>query len=240
MKLPAVATPLACAFYGDVPWEEIPKDENQRPVPGAMFWIKFSGGGCSDHEPPCTQHLMVVTPDRHWWDIDGRANNCTMKTDKRHRCWVRHGVPPDLTVDKAGLTCAAGAGSIQTPDWHGYLHNGVLDVSRSAKKMVDKNAKAAETVRAAEKAATTAPAPAAPPEAIAVPRSDAVSALSGITVLALDTDPEPSLALVKENIKLQGWTLLSVIQHEFHGRAPAGFIVVYYDPKADKGRVVEP
>lgn len=65
-------------------------------------------------------------PDGHDWMIDGRASNCTMPDDDVHRCWVRHGEPPNLTVDKNGHTCAAGAGSIQTPKWHGFLRNGEL------------------------------------------------------------------------------------------------------------------
>lgn len=47
-----------------------------------------------------------------------------------HRCWVRHGnVRADgaMHVDKNGITCNAGAGSIISPDgWHGFLHNGHL------------------------------------------------------------------------------------------------------------------
>jgi hypothetical protein len=228
-----VATPLACHWYGDLQWDDIPKDGAGRPVPGSLFWISFSSGHCSTHEPPCARHLTAVTPDGHWWDIDGRANNCTMKSDKRHRCWVRHGEPPHITVDKAGLTCAAGAGSIQTPSWHGFLSNGVFDVSARPHQMNDKT-------KAAEKNNPTpvnseVSADAQKLKAIEVPRSEAVSALSGVVVTALDTDPEPSLALMKANIVHNGWTLRSVIQHEFHGRTP-GFIVVYYDPKADKGR----
>lgn len=72
--------------------------------------------------------LICVCPDGHHWFIDGRASNCTMKDDKVHRCWVRHGKPEDgtLHVDKNGNTCSAGAGSIQTPHWHGFLHHGEL------------------------------------------------------------------------------------------------------------------
>jgi len=61
--------------------------------------------------------------------IDGPANNCTRKDDpgqKHHHCWVRHGVPPSITVDKNGPTCEAGAGSILTKNWHGFLRNGML------------------------------------------------------------------------------------------------------------------
>lgn len=231
LAMKPVATPLACHWYGDLHWDAIPKDEAERPVPGSMFWISFSSGHCSTHEPPCEHHLMAVTPDGHWWDIDGRANNCTLKADKRHRCWVRHGEPPHITVDKAGLTCQAGAGSIQTPDWHGFLSNGVFDVS--ARPHMKDKAKPGKND-------PPPPATAAAPDAetsknISVPRSEAISALSGVSVVALDTDPEPALALLKANVVHNGWTLLSVIQHEFHGRTP-GFIVVYYDPKADKGR----
>lgn len=46
-----------------------------------------------------------------------------------HRCWVRHGDAKNgvVHVDKAGVTCNAGAGSIISPDgWHGFLHNGHL------------------------------------------------------------------------------------------------------------------
>jgi len=45
-----------------------------------------------------------------------------------HRCWVRHGRPEDgtLHVDKNGVTCAAGAGSIVAGNFHGFLHGGFL------------------------------------------------------------------------------------------------------------------
>jgi len=71
-------------------------------------------------------HLMAMCPDGWEWNIDSRASNCTMKEDKKHRCWVRHGNPETdpIHVDKAGVTCQAGAGSIQTPTWHGFLHHG--------------------------------------------------------------------------------------------------------------------
>ena len=118
--------PVQCVNYCDTRWEDIPKDEHDFPLPGSMFWMHYSSGQCDVHDPPCDQHLAVVCPDRHIWVIDSRARNCTMPTDKRHRCWVRHGSPPNITVDKDGVTCQAGAGSIQTPDWHGFLRNGQL------------------------------------------------------------------------------------------------------------------
>lgn len=104
-----------------------------KPEPGDMFWSALH------HDPEhkrhycpwdnCNDprgHLIVVLPDGYQWDTDSRASNCTMKEDKLHRCWVRHGEPPQIHVDKNGLTCQAGAGSIASPGYHGFLHNGEL------------------------------------------------------------------------------------------------------------------
>jgi hypothetical protein len=91
--------------------------------PGAMWdawWMAESWSGADGR---C---LMVRCPDGHDWMVDGQASNCTMPHDHVHKCWVRHGEPPNITVDKNGVTCAAGAGSIQTPKWHGFLRNGEL------------------------------------------------------------------------------------------------------------------
>lgn len=72
--------------------------------------------------------VCVISGSYHWL-IDGRASNCTMKDDTKHNCWCRHGNAPDFTVNKNGITCAAGAGSIVAPDgWHGYLRNGFLEL----------------------------------------------------------------------------------------------------------------
>lgn len=88
---------------------------------GAMWdahWIPFWKG-------PDGKCLTVMTPGGEWM-IDSRASNCTLPNDDRHKCWVRHGVPPNITVDKNGLTCSAGAGSIQCGKYHGFLRNGEL------------------------------------------------------------------------------------------------------------------
>lgn len=73
-------------------------------------------------------YLMVRLPNNHDWAVDSRASNCGSPDDNVHRCWVRHGDPREchVTVDKDGLTCSAGAGSIQGGDWHGFLRDGVL------------------------------------------------------------------------------------------------------------------
>ena len=71
--------------------------------------------------------LMVRCPNGRDWHVDGEASNCTRKREP-HQCWVRHGDPREcrVTVDKSGDTCAAGAGSIQAGDYHGFLQAGVL------------------------------------------------------------------------------------------------------------------
>lgn len=89
---------------------------------GAMWfadWMK--GMYCG----PDGRALYVMTPGGEWL-IDGKANNCTMPDDSVHKCWVRHGEAPDITVDKNGHTCAAGAGSIAIGNYHGFLQNGYL------------------------------------------------------------------------------------------------------------------
>jgi len=92
--------------------------------PGACWdawWMPFSKG-------PDGMTLMVRCPDGHDWMVDSRASNCGLPDDDVHRCWVRHGDPRQchVTVDKDGLTCSAGAGSIATPNWHGFLRDGQL------------------------------------------------------------------------------------------------------------------
>jgi len=80
---------------------------------------------CSGHWTNCDQrHLYAILPNGHHWDIDSRAKNCGSPQDFTHRCWVRHGEPPMVHVDKNGQTCTAGAGSILAGNYHGFLHNG--------------------------------------------------------------------------------------------------------------------
>lgn len=115
--------------------------------PGAVYadWDQY-GGGDNPHNwtnapdaegrryrvfrPGADGRVLVcVLPDNHHWIIDSRCNNCGSPDDDQHWCWCRHGSPEDgsLHVDKNGLTCSAGAGSIQSGNWHGYLHNGQLE-----------------------------------------------------------------------------------------------------------------
>jgi len=98
--------------------------------PGCVYlrdhYSDHCSGGWSNCEGP---HLMVICPNGAEWDVDGRANNCGLPDDTTHRCWVRVGDPqhPEtLHVSKDGESCAAGAGSIQAGDYHGFLSRGVL------------------------------------------------------------------------------------------------------------------
>ncbi len=89
--------------------------------PGAMWDADWNG-----RKGPDGRCLTVKCPNGDEWTIDSRATNCTMPDDSEHRCWIRHGEPPAITVDKDGLTCAAGAGSIQAGTYHGFLRGGVF------------------------------------------------------------------------------------------------------------------
>ena len=101
-----------------------------KPEPGDVFWADWvhwvheGVGRCIDWDD-CSDprgHLMAILPDGTTWDSGARASNCTLPGDRNHRCWVLHGEAPDLTVDKRGRTCAAGAGSIVgTHGYHGFL-----------------------------------------------------------------------------------------------------------------------
>jgi len=96
--------------------------------PGALYYADWF-----PDEPyyrgPDGHHLVAKLPNGATWSIDGHASNCT-DTDGfwrgEHKCWVRHGDPTtgNITVDKNGATCNAGAGSILSGNYHGFLQNG--------------------------------------------------------------------------------------------------------------------
>lgn len=112
--------------YSEQIWRRIDTGE-QKPFSefgvGAMWFENIDG---YYYRPgPDGKSLSVRTPGGDW-RIDSRASNCTMPDENDHRCWVRHGIPPMITVDKIGNTCKAGAGSIQMGQYHGFLINGSL------------------------------------------------------------------------------------------------------------------
>lgn len=97
--------------------------------PGRQHWT--IDGRASNCDSPCKNcgkpyHLHIKTA--HKKTDEPNEANCTNYVDSNpHKCWIRHGEPPMLTVDKKGNTCGAGAGSIQTANWHGFLRNGVFE-----------------------------------------------------------------------------------------------------------------
>ncbi|HUF02801.1 MAG TPA: hypothetical protein VMM38_01355 [Aridibacter sp.] len=81
---------------------------------------------------PQLEHVLVVRTPGGDWIIDSEASNCTNKAErvpyqKDHHCWIIHGEPPEVTVNKDGITCGAGGGSIMAGGWHGFLTNGYLE-----------------------------------------------------------------------------------------------------------------
>ncbi len=96
-----------------------------RPEPGSIFVADWLPRDFMFDD--VERHLICVLPNGHHWHMTGRASNCTMPEDRKHRCWVVHEEAPGVFhVDKNGNTCAAGAGSIAAPGWHGFLHHGEL------------------------------------------------------------------------------------------------------------------
>lgn len=107
--------------------------------PGSLYHARWLAG-CAWATGPDGLALMAVCPNGSTWNVDGQASNCTLdqyvpvpgkpgwrKFVRTHYCWVRHGdprKPSTLHVDKVGVTCAAGAGSIVAGNYHGFLHNG--------------------------------------------------------------------------------------------------------------------
>jgi len=64
----------------------------------------------------------VVLPDGTHWHVDSRANNCPFPRDFKHYCWGRTGDPRACNVVAGkGPPGEAGAGSILSPGYHGFL-----------------------------------------------------------------------------------------------------------------------
>jgi hypothetical protein len=97
--------------------------------PGALWFADWMN--IERYRGPDGRTLCARCPGGHDWVIDSVASNCTLPDDETHRCWMRHGTPPNITVDKEpeppfDHTCDAGAGSIQAGDYHGFLTNGAF------------------------------------------------------------------------------------------------------------------
>lgn len=79
-------------------------------APGALWFSPWMGDGGWCAADGTT--LTMLLPDKTPWVIDGPAGNAPGKLPG----WDRTGVPPNITVTP----------SIQTPQYHGILTNGVL------------------------------------------------------------------------------------------------------------------
>lgn len=97
--------------------------------PGAMWYAWWFDDSWRVQGP----HALVVRlPDKSDWIVNADANNCNWpggdRAQAHHHCWPYRGTPPIIDVSKDyGPTCTAGAGSILTAHWHGFLRNGYLE-----------------------------------------------------------------------------------------------------------------
>lgn len=98
-------------------------------APGAMWYAPWMDAFMHPQGP---HTLVVKLPDGSDWTVDDAANNCNWpggdEAQEKHHCWPYRGIPPNIDVSKEhGTTCTAGAGSIATAHWHGFLRNGYLE-----------------------------------------------------------------------------------------------------------------
>lgn len=97
--------------------------------PGCLYWAHWYPENMywDNHKG---HMLFAVLPGGGHWNIDSRASNCAKPDDRNHRCWIRHGEPPNIHVDCLGPWCGAGGGSIayghpgEKSYYHGFLQNG--------------------------------------------------------------------------------------------------------------------
>lgn len=95
---------------------------------GAMWFASWYPDNFCNPQLGSGKALIVKTPGGDWL-VDQQAANCTMPDDvhqEQHHCWIINGEVPNITVNKNGVTCGAGAGSIQQANWHGFLRDGFL------------------------------------------------------------------------------------------------------------------
>lgn len=129
--------PCGYTFQEEDEWQRFTEQIYRRTDLGGEMTIHEAPAGAMWYAPwmddlfvPQGEHNLVVKTPGGEWCVDSQANNCTMKEDfkqEHHHCWVRHGEPPNVTVDKDGPTCSAGAGSIQCGSYHGFLRHGFLE-----------------------------------------------------------------------------------------------------------------
>lgn len=97
-------------------------------LPGGHDWnvdgrARNCDSPCARCNRPYNAHASSRCDEAMGFQPDGSNSYSDARP---HKCWIRHGEPPDVNVDKAGVTCGAGAGSIMVPGYHGFLRNGYL------------------------------------------------------------------------------------------------------------------
>lgn len=71
--------------------------------------------------------LRVVAPNGKIWSIDGRAPDCSMRHDVKHKCWHRTGSPDRNTLSvEIGGPCRNGDPTFVVGDFWGTLIHGKL------------------------------------------------------------------------------------------------------------------
>lgn len=136
---PRWPTQCACGYVfreGDE-WQRFVEEVYRRSDTGEETTIRNADAGAMWYawwldkmQKPQGKHCLEVKTPGGQWVIDAMASNCSMPDDRRqekHHCWIYSGTPPNITVSKDGITCSAGAGSIQCNDYHGFLRNGFLE-----------------------------------------------------------------------------------------------------------------
>ena len=128
---PAVRAPVGAMWYADWLSEYHAGPDGRALVvmcPGGHEWLIDGRASNCDHQCVNCGHPYHEHSDSGGYNPTriGCDNGYQPRDGGAHRCWVRHGVPPAVSVDKSGLTCGAGGGSILVPGWHGFLQQGVL------------------------------------------------------------------------------------------------------------------
>ena len=150
-----VSCPCGYQFGPDDEWQDWQEALYRRADSGELTTIRDAPDGAmwdawwmESSRGPDGRCLVVKCPGGAEWMIDERASNCPLPgriqqaaieygegspehqaliwQDQEHRCWIRHGEPPAITVDKDGRTCDAGGGSIRAGIYHGFLRGGVF------------------------------------------------------------------------------------------------------------------
>lgn len=105
-------------------------------LPNLHDWaVDTTASNCDSPCKNCGKPYNAHIDDKGW--TSGRCSPTAQYDDgtptyqdsrPEHKCWVRHGDPKtgSVHVDKDGVTCGAGAGSILSGSYHGFLHGGYL------------------------------------------------------------------------------------------------------------------